>query len=83
MLLISLTDISKQVAEQQKFVGKRRLDPRLLMPRERELVIDDVKLYHHLKITDNPHDHMVEIKKEGGSVGGRRRRGDADEDDEF
>jgi len=63
--ILQMRDITAEVAEQYEFVGKRRVDPDLLTPREREFPIENAALYKRLRITDAPHDHMV--VKEGGA----------------
>ena len=55
-----ILDISQEVAAQYKFVGKRRVDPRLQTPRERELVIEEgTPLYQRLRISNTMHDHIA------------------------
>jgi len=61
--MILYLDISAEVAAQVKFIGKRRLDARLHTPKERELIIEDEKLYERLRISNSPHDHMLVDKR--------------------
>jgi hypothetical protein len=70
--ILQIRDISEEIAAQFKFIGKRRVDPNLMTPREREFVIEEnTPLYARLRISNNPHDHLLVDRK-----------GSEDEDDD-